>query len=387
MKPFYGCYHTNFDEWQQHDRIMAEYIWIDGTGINLRSKSRSLDKKIECLADLPDWNFDGSSTEQACTEDSEVIIKPVAYFKDPFRGGDNLLVLCSSYSWTDETRTELKPANTNFRYFSEPIFEECKDEQPWYGIEQEYYLMECSNAFTQWPLGWPEGGFPSSQGPYYCSVGATVCYGRAVVDTHYRACLAAGVNISGTNGETMPGQWEFQVGPCEGISIGDHLWMARYLLERVSEDLGVAVSFDPKPIKGDWAGAGGHVNFSTKTMREEGGLKEIYEAVDKMKERQKEHLDLYGLDNEKRLTGKNETCAHGEFTCGVGDRTASIRIPTSVESSKMGYLEDRRPASNLDPYLVGAILVSTCVIGESKHEEAMFEHFNNWKAEREALKD
>ncbi|CAI2366205.1 unnamed protein product [Moneuplotes crassus] len=387
MKPFYGVYHTGFDEWEQHDRIMAEYIWIDGTGINLRSKSRSLPDKIEELSDLPEWNFDGSSTEQACTEDSEVILKPVAYFNDPFRGGENVLVLCETYSWTDESRTKLKPSNTNFRHFSEPIFEEAEEHHPWFGIEQEYYLMECSNAFTQWPLGWPQGGFPSKQGPYYCSIGATTCYGRSIVDIHYRACLAAGVNISGTNGETMPGQWEFQIGPCEGISIGDHLWMARYLLGRVSEDLGVAVSFDPKPIKGDWAGAGGHVNFSTIGMRQEGGLKEIYEAVEKLSKKKKEHLDLYGLDNEKRLTGKNETCAHDEFTCGVGDRTASIRIPTSVESSKMGYLEDRRPASNLDPYLVGAILVSTCVSEESKHEKPMFEHFEKWRAERKALEN
>ncbi|CAI2365137.1 unnamed protein product [Moneuplotes crassus] len=363
---------------------VAEYIWIDETAINIRSKSRTLSGTVESLSDLPDWNFDGSSTQQASTEDSEVTIKPVAIFHDPFRGGDNILVMCATYVRADEERTKLRPANTNFRDFSLPIFEAAESEHPWFGIEQEYYLFETNNAFTKTLLGWPEGGYPAKEGPYYCSVGASACHGRAIMDAHYRACLAAGVNISGTNAEVMLGQWEFQIGPCEGVTIGDHLWIARYLLGRIGEDFGISISYDPKPIKGDWAGAGCHTKFSTESMRQEGGIKEIYEAVEKLSEKQKEHMELYGEDNEKRLTGKNETCSIEKFTCGVGDRGASIRIPSNVEIEKKGYIEDSRPPSNIDPYLVSSILVSTCVAG-SEHEEALFIHFRKWKEERKEL--
>ena len=80
----------------------------------------------------------------------------------------------------------------------------------------------------------------------------------------------------------MPGQWEYQVGPCVGIASGDEMWMSRYLMIRVCEDFGVCVSFDPKPMPGDWNGAGCHTNYSTKAMREEGGYKVIVEAIEKM---------------------------------------------------------------------------------------------------------
>lgn len=382
----HGVYHHSATSWDQGGKVIAEYIWIDGTGLGIRSKSRTLPGKITAVSELPEWNYDGSSTEQAPTEDSEVTLKPVAFFPDPFRGGDNILVMCSTYRWADEEKTQLRPANTNFRHHSEPIFEAAKESHPWFGIEQEYTLFEATNAFTKWPLGWPEGGYPAAQGPYYCSVGATVCYGRAIMDVHYRACLAAGVNISGTNGEVMPGQWEFQIGPCEGVEIGDHLWMARYLLGRVTEDFNVGLSFEPKPLEGDWNGAGCHTNFSTQAMREEGGIKEIYEAVEKLSKVHKEHLEVYGADNHKRLTGRHETCDMETFKYGVGDRGAAVRIGTGTNIDKKGYFEDRRPASNMDPYVVGAMLISTtCLDGE--HKEPLIEHYRKWVDERAALKE
>lgn len=380
----HGVYFDGVKDWDQHGKIIAEYIWIDGTGINLRSKSRTLPGKITDVSELPEWNYDGSSTEQAPTEDSEITIKPVAMFPDPFRGGDNILVLCSTYRWADEEKTQLRPADTNFRHFSEPIFEAAADQHPWFGIEQEYTLFECTNAFTKWPLGWPEGGFPPAQGPYYCSVGATTCYGRSIMDFHYRACLAAKVNISGTNGEVMPGQWEFQIGPCEGIEIGDHIWMARYLLGRVTEDFNVGLSFEPKPLAGDWNGAGCHTNFSTQAMREEGGIKAIYEAIDKLEKVHTEHLEVYGADNDKRLTGKHETCDMNTFRSGVGDRGASVRVPTGTNIDKKGYFEDRRPASNIDPYVVSSMLVSTTIL-DGEDREAIVEHHRKWREAREAL--
>jgi glutamine synthetase len=146
----------------QGGRVVAEYVWIDGTGITLRSKCKTLDKKVTSLADLPEWNYDGSSTYQATTENSEVILKPVAYFRDPFRGGDNVLVLAEGYVWKAGGFVELTPNNTNFRHYAEKVFNvpEVKAEEPWFGIEQEYTLLGTLTKFTTWPLGWPNNGYP-----------------------------------------------------------------------------------------------------------------------------------------------------------------------------------------------------------------------------------
>lgn len=198
----------------QQGKVVAEYVWIDGSGITLRSKCKTLDKKVTSLADLPEWNYDGSSTYQATTENSEVILKPVAYFRDPFRQGDNVIVLAEGFVWADGKFEKLIPNNTNFRHYAKQIWDAVEHEETWYGIEQEYTLLGTLTKFTTWPLGWPSNGYPGPQGPYYCSVGAANCFGRIIADMHYKACLYAGVNISGTNAEVMPGQWEYQVGPC-----------------------------------------------------------------------------------------------------------------------------------------------------------------------------
>jgi glutamine synthetase len=198
----------------QSGKVVAEYVWIDGSGITLRSKCKTLDKKVTSLADLPEWNYDGSSTYQATTENSEVILKPVAYFRDPFRQGDNVIVLAEGFVWADGKFEKLIPNNTNFRHYAKQIWDAVEHEETWYGIEQEYTLLGTLTKFTTWPLGWPSNGYPGPQGPYYCSVGAANCFGRIIADMHYKACLYAGVNISGTNAEVMPGQWEYQVGPC-----------------------------------------------------------------------------------------------------------------------------------------------------------------------------
>lgn len=337
----------------QGDKIQAEYVWIGGSGQDLRCKTRTLAKAPKDVSELPIWNFDGSSTGQAPGHDSEVLLKPVRIFPDPFRGAPNILVLCECVA------PDMTPIPSNSRHGANAIFDAKLDEVPWFGLEQEYTLF---HADKRTPLGWPKGGYPGPQGPYYCSVGTENAFGRLVVEAHYRACLYAGINISGINAEVLPGQWEYQVGPCTGIESGDHCWMARFIMYRVCEDFGVSVSFDPKPIEGDWNGSGCHSNFSTKAMREEGGYKVILEAIEKLSKKHAEHISAYGEGNERRLTGKHETASIKTFLYGVANRGASIRIPRDAEREGKGYFEDRRPAANCDPYVVtGMMFQTTCL--------------------------
>lgn len=335
-------------ELEQNGKVQAEYIWIDGDG-GIRGKTTTLDFVPTDVSQLKEWNFDGSSTNQAPGGNSDTLLRPCAIFKDPFRGGDNIIVL--NEVWNNDGT----PNRTNHRHSCDKVMSTHADSHPWFGIEQEYTLFDTDGQV----LGWPKGGYPGPQGPYYCSVGANVAFGRDVVEAHYRACLYAGIKISGVNGEVMPGQWEFQVGPCEGIEMGDHLWAARYFLHRVSEDFGIVASFHPKPIPGDWNGAGAHTNYSTEATRAEGGIKAIYEYIEKMAERHASHIAVYGEDNEKRLTGQHETGHISQFSSGVANRGASIRIPRHVAAEGKGYLEDRRPASNMDPYRVTEIIVNS----------------------------
>jgi len=335
--------------------VQAEYIWIDGTN-GVRSKTKTLYKKPKSVSELPEWNFDGSSTGQAPGHDSDVYLRPVTIFPDPFRGGDNILVLAECYN------SDGSPNKFNHRHAAAKVMEKHKAQKPWFGLEQEYTLLDLSDR----PYGWPVNGFPGPQGPYYCGVGTGKVLCRDIVESHYKACLYAGVKIAGINAEVMPSQWEFQVGPSEGIDSGDHLWMARYLLERIAEEYGVKISYNPKAVPGDWNGAGCHTNVSTEVMRKPGGMKYIEEAIEKLSHRHKEHLAVYGEGNELRLTGKHETASMDSFNYGVANRGASVRIPRSVAAEGYGYFEDRRPASNMDPYLVTGIIIET-ICGEVAH--------------------
>eukprot|EP00033_Pygsuia_biforma_P000812 GCRY01000946.1.p1 GENE.GCRY01000946.1~~GCRY01000946.1.p1 ORF type:complete len:367 (+),score=46.78 GCRY01000946.1:110-1210(+) len=331
-------------------KVQVEYIWIDGSEMNVRSKQRTCKGPINSVKDIPDWSYDGSSTNQASGSDSEVIIKPCRIFKDPFNPPNGLLVMCDTYLPNGE------PHETNRRFLANKIFNEKLDEKPWFGIEQEYVLLTREGH----PLGWPMGGFPGPQGPYYCGVGANVCFGREFIVAHYHACLYAGIDISGVNAEVMPGQWEFQVGPSVGIDAADQLWMARFILDRMGEVYRVAITLDPKPVQGDWNGGGAHINFSTESMRKPQGIKHIMESCEKLKKNHLEHMIEYGEGNERRMTGKHETSSYYDFSYGVANRGASIRIPRETEKKQCGYLEDRRPASNMDPYRACSKLFATC---------------------------
>ena len=333
----------------QKGSITAEYVWIDADG-GVRTKSRTLDEKDYKPEDLPTWNFDGSSTGQAPGDNSDIYLKPVAVFPDPFRRAPNILVLAECWNH-DGT-----PNKHNYRYECAKLMEAHAELKPWFGLEQEYTMLDVDDR----PLGWPTNGYPAPQGPYYCGVGAGRMVGRDIMDAHYKACLYAGVKISGTNAEVMCAQAEYQVGPCLGIEMGDHLWLSRFLLHRVAEDFGVKISVDPKPIPGEWNGAGLHSNFSTEAMRNEGGMAHIEAALKKLESRHLEHIAVYGEGNERRLTGRHETGAIDKFTYGVANRGCSVRIPRETAANGYGYFEDRRPASNADPYRITGIIMETC---------------------------
>ena len=331
-------------------KLTAEYIWIDGSQPTsmLRSKTKVLDGPVKDLSNLPDWGFDGSSTNQAKGHFSDCLLKPVKMVLDPIRGGDNLLVMCEVFNSDGSVHS------TNKRAKLRELAEKFESEEAWFGIEQEYTLFDGIK-----PLGWPDNGFPAPQGGYYCGVGSDEVFGRDLVEDHMEACLLAGLTLSGINAEVMPGQWEFQIGPVGPLEVSDEVWLARWLLYRIGEDYNISATLDPKPVKGDWNGAGAHTNFSTKAMRETGGIKIIEEACEKLQKCHDKHIQLYGTGNDQRLTGEHETCSISEFKYGVSDRGASIRIPMQTANDGCGYLEDRRPSANMDPYTVCTALMET----------------------------
>ncbi|MEV4824065.1 glutamine synthetase [Micromonospora sp. NPDC049274] len=325
----------------------AEYIWIDGTEptAKLRSKTKIIADGVEPGT----WGFDGSSTNQAEGRSSDRVLEPVATYPDPIRGGAHLLVLCEVFN-IDGT-----PHESNARALLRPVADRFAAQQPLFGIEQEYTFFQGSR-----PLGFPDGGYPAPQGGYYCGVGADEIYGRAVVEKHLDNCLAAGLTISGINAEVMPGQWEFQIGPLSPLEVADQLWIARWLLHRTAEDFGISATLEPKPARGDWNGAGAHTNFSTGAMRE--NYAAIIEACESLGRGDKplKHIRSYGAGVEARLTGAHETAPWSEYSYGVSDRGASVRIPWQVEIDRKGYIEDRRPNANVDPYTVTRLIVDTC---------------------------
>ncbi len=323
----------------------AEYIWVDGTEPTplLRSKTKIIPAGTEPLT----WGFDGSSTNQAPGDASDCVLKPVFVCPDPIRGEDSKLVLC------EVLNIDMEPHLSNTRAKCARTAELFASQDPWFGMEQEYTFFDGSK-----PLGWPEAGFPGPQGPYYCSVGANNVAGREIVEKHLDCCLAAGLSISGINAEVMPGQWEFQVGPLGPLEVSDQLIIARWLLDRVSEDFGVSVSFSAKPVKGDWNGAGCHTNFSTSKMRE--NYDACIAACDALGEKAELHIVHYGHGTEDRLTGLHETCSYQEFKYGVSNRGASVRIPWQVAKEGKGYIEDRRPNASCDPYKVTQLITETC---------------------------
>ena len=328
------------------NKSKLEYIWLDGyePTANLRSKTKVVSDFSGKLEDVEMWSFDGSSTLQAEGGSSDCLLKPVSIFPDPERRNGFLVM------------TEVLNADGTAHVSSGRATIDDDDDDFWFGFEQEYFLWDPE---TDLPLGFPKDQTP--QGQFYCSVGAKNSYGREIMDRHLDICLDAGLNVEGTNGEVAPGQWEFQIFSKGAAEAGDQIWIARYILERLAEDYGLAIDYHPKPLGAtDWNGSGMHANFSNSILRT-CGSKEIYDKIcEAFRPVVKEHIEVYGAYNDQRLTGDHETQSINEFSYGVSDRGASIRIPImTVEKGWKGWLEDRRPASNADPYKIAARIIKT----------------------------
>jgi len=324
-----------------------EYIWLDGykPTANLRSKTKIEDDFSGKLEDCPMWSFDGSSTLQAEGGSSDCLLKPVAIYPDPARINGFLVM------------TEVLNADGTSHESNSRATIDDPDSDFWFGFEQEYFIMDTE---TQLPLGFPIGGYPGPQGLYYCSVGGKNTWGRDLVEEHANLCIDAGLNFEGINQEVAAGQWEFQLFAKGAQKAGDEIWIARYLLDRLTESYGYYIDYHPKPIKGDWNGSGMHANFSNTTLRT-AGSKDVYEKIcEAFRPVTSEHIAVYGEFNDQRLTGLHETASIHDFSYGVSDRGASIRIPImTVEKGWKGWLEDRRPASNGDPYKIAARIIKT----------------------------
>ncbi len=323
-------------------KVKLEYIWLDGykPEPNIRSKTKVIDlddnNPILEPKDVPIWSYDGSSTKQADGGKSDCLIKPVKVVRDPQRP-NSFLVMCEV----------LNPDNTPHESNTRSRIEDDKYEY-WFGFEQEYTIMKDGK-----PIGFPKNGYPEPQGKYYCGVGGELVAGRKIAEEHLDVCLLAGLNITGINAEVMLGQWEYQLFGESAKSASDDLWLSRFLLQRIAEIHDVTISFHPKPVYGDWNGSGLHTNFSNHKMRNEGDEEYIKSICDTFSEHHTDHIVEYGSDNEKRLTGKHETQHISKFTYGISDRGSSLRIPIQVVNNNWrGYLEDRRPASNADPYKI-----------------------------------
>lgn len=359
--------------------LILEYIWIDGNK-EIRSKTRivyisaSISLNDISFDDIPNWSFDGSSTFQANIHEgnTEILLYPIRFVRDPLRKSPNsFAVLCECRNIFSVN----EPISTNTRTQAKKIFESFSHIEPWFGLEQEYYL-ECPLFFKE-KLGQQ----------YYCTSVSYCSTEKTIVEEHLQACLYAGLKISGINAEVGPGQWEFQIGPSDGIDVSDSLYFARFFLERIAEKYNYHVSYHPKPDS-NLSGSGCHINFSTFDMRSDNGLKYIEKAINNLSLCHQELLKYYGSFNDQRLTGFHETASIDKFSYGIGTRNTSIRIGVETFLSKKGYFEDRRPAANIDPYLATSMLLKfSCTDIDSDSNGYSSEPYDDSSVSSESLSD
>lgn len=329
-------------------KIKLEYVWLDGykPEPNLRSKVKIVDyesvKDAFLTGKFPIWNFDGSSTNQAETGNSDRLLKPVRHYISD--------VLSTVYVLCEVLNPDGTPHESNQRSKITDGFEDL-----WFGFEQEYFIREEINGSM---LG-HKRNILKGQGEYYCGVGHNVV-GRDFVEEHLDMCLRHGIDITGTNAEVALGQWEYQVFSKGKLKGGDDLWMTRYFLYKTAEKYGYHIDLHPKPLThGEWNGSGLHTNFSTDKMRFDGNEEYFMALFNAFESRHQEHIKAYGSHNHLRLTGEYETQSIDKFSWGVSDRGASIRVPQDTAKEWKGYVEDRRPGSNADPYKIIREIVKT----------------------------
>jgi len=329
---------------------ILEYVWLDGDDTpHLRSKIKVAQS---WAGDFPIWNFDGSSTRQAPGDSSECLLKPVRSYQ---WDNDHYIVLC------EVTNSDGSPHVSNARASLAHMKQQLELQAFWWGFEQEYFITK-----DRQPLGFPSGGYPDPQGLYYCGVGGNQVRGRELVERHLKKCLSMGITLTGVNAEVAVGQWEFQCFAEDTLKSCDDLWISRYALYKLSEEYGCDIDIRPKPVAGDWNGSGCHTNFSNHRMRYAEDKNYFMNILDIMQERHEMHIGGYGEGNEDRLTGAHETQHISMFSWGVADRGSSIRVPSlTAAAGWKGYLEDRRPASNCDPYKVTKLIVDAVLIANS----------------------
>jgi glutamine synthetase len=339
-------------------KVKLEYVWLDGykPEPNLRSKVKIIEvNSKEDLENIPEWGFDGSSTKQAEGHFSDCYLKPVrVYMKS------SISEYCTVYVLCEVLNSDGNPHETNNRAKLGK-----DDEDFWVGFEQEYFIRSGHHKSI---IGFSNGGIIDPQGTYYCGVGGQMV-GRRLTEEHLDMCLEYGIGIEGTNAEVALGQWEYQVFAKGKLKTADDLWMSRYFLYKIAEKYGYQIELHPKPLTtGDWNGSGLHTNFSNKRMRETGGEKYFKSIFASFESRMDEHIENYGSDNHLRLTGKHETQSIDKFSWGVSDRGASIRVPKVVGETWKGYLEDRRPASNANPYCILNVICESLKLAEQLFE-------------------
>ena len=337
-------------------KVRLEYVWLDGytPEPNLRSKVKIVNAETigASIESFPMWNFDGSSTNQAETGNSDRLLKPVRTYMSDKIPLDTVYVLCEVLN-PDGT-----PHESNKRSQIGEGFEDL-----WFGFEQEYFIREEINGNV---LGHKRHNL--FQGEYYCGVGHNVV-GREFVEEHTDMCLKHGIDITGTNAEVALGQWEYQVFSQGKLKGGDDLWMTRYFLFKTAEKYGYHIDIHPKPLQhGEWNGSGLHTNFSTDTMRLDGGEEYFMALFNAFESRHQDHIKAYGSNNNLRLTGEYETQSIDKFSWGVSDRGASIRVPQDTAKDWKGYVEDRRPGSNADPYKIIKEIVKSLIMTEQIYE-------------------
>ncbi len=329
-------------------KYKLEYLWLDGYEPvrNIRGKTQIKEyDSFPTLDQLPDWGFDGSSTRQAPGGSSDCVLKPVSIYPDSSRK-NGAIVMCEVYN-ADGTP---HPSNDRATILDDP--------GAWFGFEQEYFFYQDGR-----PLGFPENGYPAPQGEYYTGVGYRNVgeIARQIVEEHLELCLDAGINHEGINAEVAKGQWEFQIFGKGSKKAADEMWVARFLLLRLCEKYGIDVEWHCKPLGAtDWNGSGMHANFSTDYLRDTGGKEYFDKLMAAFEKHKDEHIAVYGPDNHLRLTGLHETQSIDKFSWGLADRGSSVRVPHSFKNAGWkGYLEDRRPNSQGNPYQIASRILAT----------------------------